>query len=88
MDLNVREQQEFTDQFKAKDSNSQAEKNSFNRPQLTNPIILGEITMASPFTQTTVGAAGGASALPATPTGYLKFIIGNTEYVLPYYAVA
>ena len=36
-------------------------------------------------TQTTVGAAGGASALPATPTGYLRFFLGATEYVWPYY---
>lgn len=39
-------------------------------------------------TQTTVGAAGGASALPATPTGYLRFFVGATEYVIPYYAQA
>jgi hypothetical protein len=38
--------------------------------------------------QTTVGAAGGASELPATPTGYQKFKIGTTEYVFPYYAVS
>jgi hypothetical protein len=37
-------------------------------------------------TQTTVGAAGGASALPATPTGYVVFTISGTEYVIPYYA--
>jgi hypothetical protein len=37
-------------------------------------------------TQTTVGAAGGASALPATPTGYLEITIGTTDYVVPYYA--
>jgi len=43
-------------------------------------ITLGRVT------QTTVGAAGGASALPATPTGYLRLFIGTTEYVLPYYA--
>lgn len=38
-------------------------------------------------TQTTVGAAGGASALPATPTGY--FVVKNsagTEVVIPFYA--
>lgn len=39
-------------------------------------------------TQTTVGAAGGASALPATPTGYLRFYLGSTQYVIPYYAAA
>jgi hypothetical protein len=36
-------------------------------------------------TQTTVGAAGGASALPATPLGYLKVWVGATEVVIPYY---
>lgn len=39
-------------------------------------------------TQTTVGAAGGATALPATPTGYLQVTINGTEYVIPYYAHA
>ena len=39
-----------------------------------------------PNSQTTVGAAGGASALPALPTGYIPFKVGSTEYVLPYYA--
>ncbi len=37
-------------------------------------------------TQATVGAAGGASALPATPTGYFQLYIGETEFVVPYYA--
>lgn len=36
-------------------------------------------------TQTTVGAAGGASALPATPSGYLRLFVGTTEFVIPYY---
>lgn len=35
--------------------------------------------------QTTVGAAGSASALPATPTGYLPISINGTVYVTPYY---
>lgn len=39
-------------------------------------------------TQTTVGSAGGASALPATPTGYIKIEIAGTEYVVPYYAAS
>ena len=39
--------------------------------------------------QTTVGAAGGASALPATPTGYAKLVdVTGTIYVVPYYASA
>jgi len=37
-------------------------------------------------TQATVGSAGGASALPATPTGYLEVKIAGTAYVIPYYA--
>lgn len=36
--------------------------------------------------QSTVGAAGGASALPATPSGYLRVAIDDVEYVVPYYA--
>lgn len=48
----------------------------------------GRLGFTSGITQTTVGAAGGATALPATPTGYLKFLVGATEYVLPYYAVS
>lgn len=39
-------------------------------------------------TQSTVGAAGGASALPATPTGYLKMFLGSSQIVVPYYAQA
>lgn len=59
-------------------------------PQVTTiarPIILGDLTLASPTTQTTVGGAGGASALPATPTGYLTINLGNGPVVIPYYAV-
>ncbi len=55
---------------------------------LTRPVILGDLTLASPTTQTTVGSAGGASALPATPTGYLTVMVGNTPFVVPYYAVS
>lgn len=55
---------------------------------LTRPIILGDLTLASPTTQTTVGAAGAASALPATPTGYLTVMVGNTPFVVAYYAVS
>lgn len=36
-------------------------------------------------TGTTVGAAGAASALPATPDKYLKILVGATTYVLPLY---
>lgn len=37
-------------------------------------------------TQTTVGSAGAASALPANPTGYIVVNVGGTEFVVPYYA--
>lgn len=36
-------------------------------------------------TQTTVGSAGGADALPGTPTGYLEVKIGGTARVIPFY---
>lgn len=34
---------------------------------------------------TTVGAAGPAAALPATPAGYQTVVVNGTEYVVPYY---
>lgn len=55
---------------------------------ITRPIIIGDLTLASPTTQTTVGAAGGATALPATPTGYITVNLGNGPVVIPYYAVS
>jgi hypothetical protein len=39
-------------------------------------------------TQTTVGAAGSASALPSAPTGYLIINVAGTERVIPFYAHA
>lgn len=36
-------------------------------------------------TQSTIGGAGGASALPATPLGYLLVWIGTTEVAIPFY---
>lgn len=35
--------------------------------------------------ETTVGAAGGASALPATPLGYVIAYLGSTKIKIPYY---
>lgn len=49
---------------------------------LTDPIRLDSTT------QTTVGAAGAADALPANPTGYLQMDIGGTLRVIPFYAQA
>ena len=37
-------------------------------------------------TQTTVGSAGAATALPANPTGYLQFKVNGSTMVVPYYA--
>ena len=48
-------------------------------------ISVESLTWGGNF-QATVGAAGGASALPATPTGYLEITIGSTQYVIPFYA--
>ena len=36
-------------------------------------------------TETTVGAAGGATALPATPLGYLMAYLGTQKIKIPYY---
>jgi hypothetical protein len=57
-----------------------------SRPMI-QPIILGTLTFASNPVQSTVGAAGSASALPATPTGYLQLNIGGStsNYVIPFY---
>lgn len=49
----------------------------------------GSVTdWATASKQTTVGAAGGASALPATPTGYLKMFVAGVAMVIPYYAAS
>lgn len=61
---------------------------STTRQVLVIPLIQGQPTLNGCPTQTTVGAAGGASALPATPTGYLKFMVDGVERVIPYYAVS
>lgn len=52
---------------------------------LTRPIILGDLTLASPTTQTTIGANGAASALTAAPVGYLTVMIGDSPFIVPYY---
>ena len=39
-------------------------------------------------TQTTVGNAGSATALPTTPTGYIPITIGSDTFVVPYYAAS
>lgn len=55
---------------------------------LTRPIILGDLTLGSPTTFTTIGSNGAATALTANPVGYLTVIIGNASYQVPYYNMA
>lgn len=55
--------------------------------QVAPTVAASQIGLGS-TTQTTVGAAGGASALPATPTGYLIINVAGTNRVIPYYAQA
>lgn len=57
-------------------------------PVLARPIILGDLTLGSPTTFTTIGANGGASALTALPVGYIVVVIGNVSYQMPYYNLA
>jgi hypothetical protein len=56
----------------------------------TGTIYQSMLGFSSYPTQTTVGAAGGASALPATPLGYLPISVDlggtQTTVVVPYYA--
>ena len=44
----------------------------------------GTIDFNTP-TQTTIGSAGGASAIPGAPTGYLKIKIAGTLRVIPFF---
>lgn len=59
-----------------------------NTKIIERPIILGDLTLASPTTFTTIGANGAASALTANPVGYVVVMIGNTAVQIPYYTVA
>ena len=43
------------------------------------------VTVDWASTQSTVGSAGGASALPATPTGYVIIKVNGVEKVIPFY---
>jgi hypothetical protein len=49
--------------------------------------VAGDLTLSSSTTATTVGSAGGASALPATPEGYLVVNINGTARKIPFYNV-
>lgn len=55
--------------------------------QVAPTVGAGQVGLGS-TTQTTVGAAGGASALPATPSGYLILNIAGTNRVVAFYPVS
>lgn len=55
---------------------------------LARPIILGDLTLGSPTTFTTIGSNGAASALTANPVGYLVINVGNVSVQVPYYNLA
>ena len=48
-------------------------------------LSTANVNLASITTATTIGAAGGASALPATPLGYIIIEIGGTQRKIPFY---
>ena len=58
---------------------------SSNADIVVEPQGTGTVDFKLP-TQSTVGSAGAASALPATPSGYIEFKINGSAYVMPYYA--
>jgi hypothetical protein len=52
-----------------------------------DPAGTGTLNITVP-TQSTVGSAGGANAVPATPTTYFKIKVNGVEYVIPAFAVS
>jgi hypothetical protein len=48
-------------------------------------VASGEFTFGGDVSAT-VGAAGGAAALPATPLGYLDAFVGTTPVKIPYFS--
>ena len=57
--------------------------NTGNQTQLN--LNNARLNLANANTAATVGAAGGASALPATPAGYLNVQISGVQRKIPYY---
>lgn len=58
-----------------------------NQDLTIDPSGTGTVNLTVPA-QSTVGAAGGASAVPATPDTYFKIKVNGTEYVVPAFAVS
>jgi len=75
----------LTRNFAAQTANSISVQSSA-ATQIWGVSAAGLMQYISGNTATTVGAAGAASALPATPTGYIKIDIGGTTFKMPYYA--
>jgi hypothetical protein len=53
----------------------------------TGTTTVGTFNFSTTGTAVTIGAAGGASALPATPLGYVIIKIGGTDRKIPFYNV-
>ena len=52
-----------------------------------DPAGTGTVQLEIP-TQLTVGSAGAAAAIPASPSTYLKINVGGTDFVIPAFAVS
>ena len=58
-----------------------------NQDLTIDPSGTGTVNLTVPA-QATVGSAGGAAAVPASPTTYFKIKVNGTEYVVPAFAVS
>ncbi len=54
--------------------------------EVTGSVTQAQLNITS--SQTTVGSAGAASALPATPTGYALLTVNGTQRAFPYFDVS
>lgn len=64
---------------------------TISAPSSGTALAINSVNTTTPYINyvtggtTTVGAAGGASALPATPVGYVTIAVAGTSYKMPYY---
>lgn len=56
-------------------------------PQLSQPAVTDIQGLGVGAVTATSATAGGATALPATPAGYLTLSINGTSYKVPFYAL-
>ena len=54
---------------------------------VANNLLKTPLVLTNQTSTTTVGAAGGATALPLTPLGYITISINGTEVKVPFYNV-